>query len=81
MLVTYIIRTSNNEFYCNKTETLPKTIGMHRLETYPNWFYKEERRHFKDIIFFKGDFVSRIKKFGIKRFYKAVMQYQRYLII
>lgn len=72
VIITYIIKTENNDFYCGKTNNILRRFTEHRKEKYPHWFAKiENRKNFLDVIKIVGDYENNIKRFGVKRFYEC----------
>lgn len=71
-MITYIIRTKENEFYCGKTKDLHRRLAQHKQEKRPHWFAFKNRKEF--IVLFKiiGDYEKKIKKFGIRNFVKCI---------
>lgn len=78
MLITYIIKTANKDFYCGVTNHLIPTLKGFQNSVYPCWFAQVEgRQTFDNIIYFNGDIRDKIKAFGIKRFYGCIKNAQR----
>ena len=63
-MITYILKTSSNEYYCGKTGHLLLRLKQHESESYPHWFSNIKRRNFKLIWYIIGDYEKKIKKFG-----------------
>jgi len=71
-MIVYIIKCSNNEYYCGKTKDLDKRMFQHRNEKYPHWFCNDKRRDFELIWTYPADIEKKIKKFGVKQFAEIV---------
>ena len=65
-IITYIIKTESDEYYCGKTTNLIKRLNEHKLEHYPKWFNSDKRKRFVNIKQFNGDFEKGIKRCGVK---------------
>lgn len=67
-IITYILKTLSGEFYCGKTNNLPKRLLEHKQEKYPHWFASKNRKKFSLVCELRGDYEKKIKQFGIKNF-------------
>lgn len=75
-MITYIIITTKNEYYCGKTNNLDKRIKEHLKEKPPSWFVFNQRKHIKEIYFIDIDLEKKIKKFGIKNLIYIINNYK-----
>lgn len=72
-MITYIIKTGSEEFYCGKTINLDQRLKQHRTEHKPSWFgIKLKRKDFIEIIVFYGDFEKFIKRAGVNKVYQLI---------
>lgn len=71
-MFTYIIETSNNEYYCGRTINIERRMKEHRKEKYPHWFCNDNRRNFKLVWKIEENFESKIKKFGVRNFMRCL---------
>lgn len=75
-LVTYIIRTEKGEYYSGRSDTLVITLQEHR-QPKKGWFCVNDRHIFKDVIYFKGDHLKKVKAFGVERFWKIIKNHNK----
>lgn len=71
-MITYILKTTNNEFYCGKTKDLDKRLKEHTEKRNGSWFNFKNRNQFELIYRIEGDFERQIKSFGVKKFIEAI---------
>jgi predicted GIY-YIG superfamily endonuclease len=72
-MITYIIKCSNGEVYCGKTNDLDKRMKQHQNERYPHWFCNSKRRNFILAWSYPKDIEYKIKDFGVKDFLNIVL--------
>jgi len=72
-LITYIIQTKHDEYYCGKTNNISERLTKHQKEKYPHWFSNTERKQWNHITIIVGDYEKKIKRFGSKNFMELVM--------
>ena len=68
MITTYIIQANTGGHYCNKSNNIRRTLEVHDKEMHPHWFANNKRRPLKLVFMVEGDYVSKIKAFGISTF-------------
>ena len=69
-MITYILKTINNEVYCGKTKDLDRRIKEHKRGD--GWFQFRNRNEFKILFIIEGDYEKKIKKFGVLNFIEVV---------
>ena len=71
MIITYILKTESDEYFCSSSNNIEKQLDNH-LAGVPKWFncYKN-RKQFKVIYLKNGDYTNKIRKFGIAEFIKC----------
>ena len=75
-IITYIIQTKDNEYYCGKTNNLNKRIKEHLEEKIPHWFAFKDRKNIRLVVYLKGDYENKIKKFGIRNLFDFMRNYK-----
>ena len=73
MKITYIIQTSEGEYYCGKTNDIKRRFKEHMNEIRPSWFGFKKRKLCKIILEINGDYEKMIKKAGVKAYYESVI--------
>jgi len=70
---TYIIKTKKEEYYCGKSIDVFRRLKQHKKEKEPHWFSFNNRRNWKCVLYFKGNFEKQIKRAGVKFIYDLTM--------
>lgn len=63
-LVTYILKDSNDKYYCGKTNNLERRLKEHSKDKWKNYTLIYE---------ILGDHEKKIKSFGVERFFLCVI--------
>lgn len=71
-MITYILKTNSNEYYCGKTNNLQRRIQEHKFPKKCSWFFIKNRRKFKLLLIIYGDYEKNIKSFGIEQYYNSI---------
>ncbi len=74
-MITYIIETNENEFYCGKTNNIDRRLKEHLKEKIPHWFGFKDRKNIRHVIYISGDMEKKIKKFGIRNLWRFMGGY------
>ncbi len=70
-VVTYIIQTVSNEYYCGKTKDIAKRLYQHKTINKKSWFNKSKRCLF-DVKVINGDYEKQIKRAGVKLIFEIL---------
>lgn len=72
-IVTYIIKTKSDEYYCGKTLNFEKRKEQHKKENHPHWFSRNlDRKIFVGYVVIEGDHEEFIKRAGVKKSYYCI---------